>query len=104
MDVCFNHSVATHSHSVIIDQIRGISHRKISVRIPHGKKGGPIKKSAAKRYNIADAGAVETKKDDTSLSEQNELENKQLKKELDELKASLQLSDNELRDKKSKPD
>ena len=53
---------------------------------------------------MADPVAVETKNDNTSLSEQNDLENKQLKKELDELKASLQLSDNELRDKKSKPD
>lgn len=73
----------------------------------------------------ADTGAIETKNDDTSSSEQNEpnlheikamlvdiqislssilLENKQFKKELDELKASLQLSDNELRDIKTKLD
>ena len=56
------------------------------------------KKSAAKRYSMADTGAVETKNEDTSLSEQNKLENKQLKTELDELKASFQLSDNELCD------
>ena len=62
--MCFNHSVSTHSHSVLIDQMRGISHRKISVRTPPGKKGGPITKSAAKRYNMADTGSVETKNDD----------------------------------------
>lgn len=81
--------------------------------------------SAAKRHNMADNGAVETKNDDTSSSEQNEpdlheikamlvdiqislssilLENKQFKKELDELKTSLQLSDIELRNIKTKLD
>lgn len=68
------------------------------------------KKLAAKRYNMADTGAVEIKNDDTSSSGQNEpnlheikamlvdiqislssimLENKHFKKELDELKAFL---------------
>lgn len=83
-------------------------------------------KSTAKRYNMADNGAIEAKNsDDTSSSEQKEpnlqeikamlvdiqtslssilLENKQFKKELDELKASLQLSDKELRDTKTKLD
>ena len=81
--------------------------------------------SAAKRHNMADSGAVETKNDDTFSSEQNVpnlheikamlvdiqislssilYENKQFKKELDELKASLQLSDIELRDMKTKLD
>ena len=81
--------------------------------------------SAAKRHNMADNGAVETKNDDTSSSEQNEpdlheikamlvdiqislssilRENKQFKKELDELKTSLQLSDIELRNTKTKLD
>ena len=76
-------------------------------------------------HNMADNGTVETKNDDTSPSEQNEpdlheikamlvdiqislsailLENKQFKKELDELKASLQLNDIELRDMKTKLD
>ena len=75
---------------------------------------------------MADTGAIEAKNsDDTSSSEKNEpnlheikamlidiqvslssvlLENKQFKKELGELKASLQLSDNELRDMKTKLD
>ena len=75
---------------------------------------------------MADNGAIEAKNsDDTSSSEQKEpnlqeikamlvdiqislssvlLENKQFKKELDELKASLQLSDKELRDTKTKLD
>ena len=77
---------------------------------------------------MADTGAIEAKNsDNTSSSEQNKpnlhvheikamlidiqvslssilLENKQFKKELDELKASLQLSDNELRDMKTKLD
>ena len=83
-------------------------------------------KSTAKRYNMADKGAIEEKNsDDTSSSEQKEpnlqeikamlvdiqtslfsilLENKQFKKELDELKASLQLSGKELRDTKTKLD
>ena len=81
--------------------------------------------SAAKRHNMADNDAVETKNDDTSSSEQNEpdlheikamlveiqislssilLENKQFKKELEELKTSLQLSDIELRNTKTKLD
>ena len=75
---------------------------------------------------MADNGAIEAKNsDDTSSSEQKEpnlqeikamlvdiqislssvlLENKQFKKELDELKASLQLSDKELHDTKTKLD
>ena len=76
--------------------------------------------SAAKRHNMADNGAVETKNDDTSSSEPDlhEIkamlvdiqislssilrENKQFKKELDE--NSLQLSDIELRNTKTKLD
>lgn len=74
---------------------------------------------------MADNGVVETKNDDTSSSEQNEpnlpeikvmlvaiqislssilLENKQFKKELEELKASLQLSRIEFCDMKTKLD
>ena len=88
-----------------------------------GSTEEPYEISAAKRHNMADKCAVETKNDDTSSSEQNEpdlheikamlvdiqislssilLENKQFKKELDELKTSLQLSDIELRKTKTK--
>ena len=93
--------------------------------MPPGKKNKRGENSAAKRHNMADNGAVETKNDDTSSSEQNEpdlhkikamlvniqislssilCENKQFKKELDELKTSLQLSDIELRNTKTKLD
>ena len=88
-----------------------------------GSTEGSYENSAAKRHNMADNGAVETKNDDTSSSQQNEpdlheikamlvdiqislssilRENKQFKQELDELKNSLQLSDIELRNTKTK--
>ena len=109
-------------------------HLEISIQMPPGKKNKrgdrgsteeSYENSAAKRHNMADNGAVETKNDDTSSSEQNEpdlhkikamlvdiqislssilRENKQFKKELDELKTSLQLSDIELRNTKTKLD
>ena len=111
-----------------------ISHLENSNWMPPGRKNKrgdrglteeSYENSAAKRHNIADNGAVETKNDDTSSSERNEpdlheikamlvnvqislssilLENKQFKKELDELKTSLQLSDIELRNAKTKLD
>ena len=98
---------------------------KKNKRGDRGSTEASYENSAAKRNNMADNGAVETKNHDTSSSEQNEpdlheikamlvdiqtspssilRENKQFNKQLDELKTSLQLSNIELHNTKTKLD
>ena len=127
--MCFKRSASTLPLSVLIDIISESFTSKSNIWMPPGQKNkrgarGSVEeeKSAAKRSNMADAGETETRKDDTSPSEEEEpnlyeiktmlvdiqisvssilLDNKQLKKELAELKASLQIKDQELRDLKT---
>ena len=114
---------------MLIDIISKSFTSKSNIWVPPGQKNkrgarGSVEEenSAAKRSNMADAGGAKTRKDDTSPSEEEEPnlyeiktmlvdiqisvssilpDNKQLKKELAELKAFLQIKDQELHDLKT---